>query len=114
MESLTYLCTDVSKLVDLDTELKRSLQAFRAGLPSEKQLIETELEPKLIAYGRYVKLKTQLFKSFNACVQHELNSKHCDESNALEVDVQQSSKYVHTCTCYSMIVIYYASTAVFL
>ena len=34
LESLTYLCTDtdVTKLVDLDTELELSLQAFKAGL----------------------------------------------------------------------------------
>ena len=55
LESLTYLCTDdVTKLVDLDTELKRSLQTFRDGLPQEEQLV---VRPSVISRALNTKRK---------------------------------------------------------
>ena len=62
LESLTYLCTDVDKLVELDTELKRSLQTFRAGLPQEEQLVvrSSVISRGLKTKRKYARMKLNL------------------------------------------------------
>ena len=62
LESLTYICTDANKLVDLDAELKRLLEAFKAGLPQEEQLV---LRPSVISRAlstqrKYAQMKLNL------------------------------------------------------
>ena len=64
LESLTYICTDVNKLVDLDAELKRLLQAFRAGLPQEEQLV---LRPSVISRALSTKQKYAQMKLNLSC-----------------------------------------------
>ena len=39
IESLTYVCTDSHKLLDLNTHLKELLQQFRDWLPMEQSIV---------------------------------------------------------------------------
>ena len=64
LESLTYICNDVNKIVDLDAELKRLLQAFRAGLPQEEQLV---LRPSVISRALSTKRKYAQMKLNLSC-----------------------------------------------
>ena len=56
------MCTDATKLVELDAELKRLSQSFRAGLPQEEQLV---LRPSVISRAfstkrKYARMKLNL------------------------------------------------------
>ena len=64
LESLTYICTDASMLVDLDAELKRLLQTFRAGLPQEEQLV---IRPSVISRALSTKRKYAWMKLNLSC-----------------------------------------------
>lgn len=62
LESLTYLCTDTTRLLDLDTQLKDLLQKFRADLPQEEQLI---VRPSIVSRAigikrKYARIKPKL------------------------------------------------------
>ena len=64
IESLTYMCTDASKLVDLDAKLKLLLQAFKAGLPQEEQLV---IRPSVISRALSTKRKYARIKLNLSC-----------------------------------------------
>ena len=58
------MCTDASKLVNLDTELKHLLQNFKVGLPLEEQLV---VQPSVISRALNMKRKYACIKSNLSC-----------------------------------------------
>lgn len=65
MESLTYMCTDVNMLLDLNTKLNDLIQDFKSGLPQEEQLV---VQPAIISRAlgtkrKYARIRSSLFCS---------------------------------------------------
>ena len=58
------MCTDASKLVDLDIVLKHLLQSFKVGLPQEKELV---VRPSVISRALNMKRKYARMKSNLSC-----------------------------------------------
>ena len=58
----TISLIDATKLLDLDTELKRLVQEFRAGLPQEEQLIfrPATISRVVVKKRKYARIKSKL------------------------------------------------------
>ena len=58
----TISLIDATKLLDLDTELKRLVQEFRAGLPQEEQLIfqPATISRAVVKKRKYARIKSKL------------------------------------------------------
>lgn len=58
------MCTDTTKLVELDVELKHLLQTFKAGLPQKEQLV---VRPSVNSHALSVKRKYARIRTSLSC-----------------------------------------------
>ena len=64
IESLTYVCTDSHKLLDLNTHLKELLHQFRDCLPKEQSLV---VRPSTLSQASRIKKKYARLKTHTPC-----------------------------------------------